>query len=74
MQPTAQAVGKSGNQTSPNGAREEFSRTHFSAAINRGRMNEGVFTRDYQRCVSRAGSGRGKPAIRIRVCLQAYRS
>jgi hypothetical protein len=29
MQPTAQAVGKSGKPTSPGGAKEEFSRTPF---------------------------------------------
>jgi hypothetical protein len=32
MQPTARAVGRSGKQTSPSGAKDQFSRTHFTAA------------------------------------------
>ena len=33
--------GEKWKPTSPNGAKEEFSRTHFSATINRWRMNKG---------------------------------
>jgi hypothetical protein len=32
MQPTARAVGRSGKQTSPSGAKDQFSRAHFTAA------------------------------------------
>ena len=32
MQPTARAVGRSGKQTSPSGAKDRFSSTHFTAA------------------------------------------